>query len=442
WPHYLETIHDPRNTRVARYEYDADGRLVASVDANDKRIEYTHDIAGQVEQVKNRRGHTTTYVYDDNGWVLSETNALNEQTLHTYDTNGNELTTTDPLNRTTTRTFDARGNVLTETNPAGETVTRTYGRYNQLKTETDAQNRVVLTNHYWKKNGVEETGFLTSSVDALGNTTVYALDLCAGLTCGNTGNLKTLIDANGKRRSFEYDRYGNLTQETDTRNNTTLREYDTMGRVLKETRRRLINGQVEELVTVNEYDAAGNAVKTVAPDGVITTRYYEKGQLLYEQTGLQRRDYTYTPDGRLESTIFNGNLSVKESTVYDAEGNVIEQRDVFGSKTRMVYDAANRLIETIHPDDTGGDTDNARSRQEYDKAGQLKTSWDERNQPTTYTYDDAGRQVTVKNALDQVMTSEYDGTGRRALSRDPLGRETRYVYDLAGRLTRTILPDP
>ncbi|MCQ4167703.1 putative Ig domain-containing protein, partial [Tahibacter harae] len=41
WPHYLETIHDPRNTRVARYEYDADGRLVASVDANDKRIEYT-----------------------------------------------------------------------------------------------------------------------------------------------------------------------------------------------------------------------------------------------------------------------------------------------------------------------------------------------------------------------------------------------------------------
>ena len=136
-------------------------RLTASIDGNGQRIEYTHDIAGQVEVVKNRRGHTTTYVYDDNGWVRSETNALGEQIVREYDANGSERSTLDPEQRLTTRTFDARGNLLTETNNAGETVTRTYGYYNQLKTEHDAYGRQTLFNEYWFNPLLgQETGVL------------------------------------------------------------------------------------------------------------------------------------------------------------------------------------------------------------------------------------------------------------------------------------------
>ncbi|MCQ4165883.1 putative Ig domain-containing protein [Tahibacter harae] len=441
WPHYLETIHDPRNTLIARHEYDAEGRLVATTDANNKRIEYTHNIAGKIETVKNRRGFTTTYVYDDNGWVLSETNALNEQTVHTYDENGNELTTKDPLNRVTMRTFDARGNLLTETNPAGETITRTYGRYNQLLTETDGQNRVVLTNTYWRNLVGEQTGFLTSSTDGLGNVTSYEMDLCLTMTCANTGDLTSIVDGNGNRLSFDYDLYGNMTQQTDAQGNVTARQYDAMGRVLTETRRRMVNGQREELVTTNEYDAAGNLIKSTAPDGVITLNTYTEGLLQHAQVGTFRKTHIYTPDGKVDTTYF-GSSGGTERSIYDAEGNVVEQRDRMGRVTKMVYDAANRLTETIHPDGTGGDTDNPRSRQAFDKAGQLKTSWDERNQATSYEYDAAGRQIEVRNALNQVTAVEYDDNGRRVLERDALGRDVHSIYDIAGRLTRTVLPDP
>ena len=437
WPHYLNRITDAIPHPIARHEYDAQGRLVATTDANNQRIEYTHNLSGQVEVIKNRRGHSTTYIYDDNGWVLSETNALNEQTLHSYDANGNELTTTDPLGRVTTRSYDVRGNLLTETNHAGETVTRTYGYFNQLKTETDALGRVVLSNDYWINQG-QETGILIRSTDGLGNTTHYGMDVCSGLTCSNTGNLKSLTDANGNIRRFDYDRYGNLIQETDTQGNATVRQYDAMGRVLRETRQRRINGEVEEAITQHVYTPSGELLQSTSPDGIVTVReYLPNGQVKHETVDTIKTDYGYTNDGRVTTTT-SGPLSLKEETLYDPEGNVIGTIDALLNKTTMVYDAANRLVETIHPHPT---TDNPRTRQEYYKDGQLKYSWDERNNRTQYLYDDAGRQVSVINALNEAMSSIYDDNGRRIASVDNLDRTTKYQYDIAGRLTRTILPD-
>ncbi|MFO1495877.1 MAG: RHS repeat-associated core domain-containing protein [Lysobacterales bacterium] len=131
-----------------------------------------------------------------------------------------------------------------------------------------------------------------------------------------------------------------------------------------------------------------------------------------------------------------------ESTSYDAEGNVIAQTDRAGRTTKMVYDAANRLVETILPDATPGtDADNPRTRSEYDAAGQLLASIDELGQRTEYRYDAAGRQVQVIDALGQTMSTEYDAAGQRVAVTDALGRTTRFVYDAAGRLTETVHPD-
>ncbi|WP_166653831.1 RHS repeat protein, partial [Tahibacter aquaticus] len=45
------------------------------------------------------------------------------------------------------------------------------------------------------------------------------------------------------------------------------------------------------------------------------------------------------------------------------------------------------------------------------------------------------------NALNEATSSIYDDNGRRIASIDNLDRTTKYEYDIAGRLTRTILPD-
>jgi RHS repeat-associated protein/uncharacterized repeat protein (TIGR01451 family) len=443
FPHYLKLITDspPFPNVIARHEYDNDGRLIASVDANNKRIEYTHNIAGQVEVVKNRRGHSTTYVYDDNGWVLSETNALGEQTLYTYDEFGNELTATDPLGRKTTKVYDARGNVLTETNHAGETTTKTWGRYNQLLTETDPAGKLVISNQYWLNLAGEQSDILTQTTDALGNVTRYGHDVCLDMSCGNTGNLTMILDAYGKERHLGYDRYGNVASETDTQGNAITRQFDAMGRVLVETRRRLVDGTPQEMVARSEYDSAGKLIKIVAPSGLESTYNYDakNGQLMHATVDGVRSDYTYTPDGRVSRiTVGSG----QESTTYDEEGNVIQTDNGLDRVTKMVYDAAGRLTETIYADTTASQTDNPRTRQEYDAAGQLRVTWDERSQPTEQRYDAAGRVIETIDALGQSTVSTYDPRGLRTSVRDALQRETTFTYNDAGLLVRTTLPDP
>ncbi len=109
----------------------------------------------------------------------------------------------------------------------------------------------------------------------------------------------------------------------------------------------------------------------------------------------------------------------------------------------MVYDKANRLIETRHPDGTS-------NRSVYDDAGRITESIDENGRVTQYRYDPAGRQTEVIQAdpasgaagAGPTIRTQYDTSGRRIASIDPRGAVTRYVFDDAGRLTETVFPDP
>ena len=54
--HGLRDIIDPRGVRAIRNEYDADGRLVKNIDADDKEIVYTHHLATNEEVITDRTG--------------------------------------------------------------------------------------------------------------------------------------------------------------------------------------------------------------------------------------------------------------------------------------------------------------------------------------------------------------------------------------------------
>jgi len=64
---------------------------------------------------------------------------------------------------------------------------------------------------------------------------------------------------------------------------------------------------------------------------------------------------------------------------YDELGRRTSSTDRAGRVTQFVYDAMGRLTETIYPDATpADDTDNPRTKTEYDKAGQVTAQIDER----------------------------------------------------------------
>ncbi len=439
--HYLEDIVDPRGIRVSRNEYDTEGRLTAIIDADGNRIEYDHNVIGRTETVRDRRGNPTVYVYDDEGNVLVETNALGESITRTYDADRNELSMSNDLGYATIWTYDERGNQLSETNALLQTTTSSYDSRNLLLTVTDELGNPVMSNVYHPNN----TNLLTMT-DALGNTTSFHWDTGIGGGCSTGASLGS-TDALLNRTVIQPQCAGPFGElplfQEDARNVRTSFGYDTLGRAISETTTRTDeNGVVQTLVTGMEYDDKGRLFRVTDPEGNVTVTEYnaiDKESATID-ANLERTEYEYDARGNLVLTRYPDLTT--ETTAYDEEGNVTSQTDRLGRTTTMSYNAANRLVETVFPDATpGNDLDNPRTTNEYDTAGRLTATIDERGNRTEFEYDDAGRRTLVRDTLLQETRFEYDARGLRTAMVDALNRRTEFVYDNAGRLLETIFPD-
>ncbi len=126
---------------------------------------------------------------------------------------------------------------------------------------------------------------------------------------------------------------------------------------------------------------------------------------------------------------------------YDANGNHTSStvwRQVSGvwtaAKTAYVYDAMNRVVQTI-------DSDGGTNTVDYDPAGEQQASIDPLGNQTTYAYDAEGRLVQTGYPDGTTTKSLYDANGNRIAGTDQAGRVTSYVYDALNRLVETIYPD-
>ncbi len=437
--HGLTDISDPRGIRVARNEYDDNGRLIAQIDADGNRLEFTHDIAGRREIVRDRNGNATLYTYDRFGNVLAETNAQGETTLHTYDNEYNELSRTDALGNTTEWTYDKRGNQLTEKDPLGNVTTSAYNSQNKLKTQTDAYGRVVINNQYkiyTLPGGLEPIeGELLAMTDALNNRTAMGYD--------GSGNLTQLTDALGNATRYIYSHEGFKLSETDADGTKTTYTHDASGNVLTETTTRTDeNGNLQTQVTRYGYDAKGRVVETTDALGNITKTEYNainKEAASVDAFG-KRTTFDYDSRGNLLKTTYPDGTTATVS--YDAEGNKLSDTDRAGRTTHYVYDKLNRLTETIMPDATPQDlADNPRTRTEYDLAGRVKANIDANGNRTTYGYDAAGRRTTMTDALGQVTAYAYNKNGEQTEVTDANAHSVKTVYDAAGRSIQTLFND-
>jgi RHS repeat-associated protein len=418
--HGLLTINDPRGIQPIRNEYDANGRLVAHVDADGNRVEYTHDIGGRQELVEDRLGHATAYTYDVHGNVLSQTDPLGNTTTYSYDTRGNQLSQTDPLGHTTTSTYDDRDNLLTQTDPLGNCTSYTYNARGQVLTSADPLGRLT-TNTY------DTNGNLTETRDPQGQVTIY--------TYNPRGLQASMTDPLSNTTRYDYDAVGNLTQETDARGHATTYTYDENGnRQSQTTTRTRSDGILETLVTSYEYDGLNRLIATTHPDGSTTqVEYNSIGQQAATIDQLDRRTaYQYDDQGRLMRTIYPDGTA--EESRYDAEGRRVSSIDRAGRATTYIYDAAGRLVKTTEPDGAATTTT-------YDAAGRTIAATDPLSNTTRYAYDAAGRQVRVTDALSNTTTFAYDEVGNQVAMTDTLGITTTYEYDRNNRRTGVIYAD-
>ena len=454
--HNLMSITDPMGIAVARNEYDDEGRLVATIDADGNRVEYDYDIEGRTQAVKDKRGNTTVYTYDDNGNILRTVDAYGNKTDNTYDKYNNLLTTTDAKGNTTSYAYDGSGNVTQVTAPDGTKVESTYTQENYVS-GIQMMDKTVMAMEY------DDKGRLTSVEDANGNVTEYDYT--------SDGKLTGLTDEIGTYQKVTYDDKGNVATTTNGAGESASYTYDEDGRCTSVTISREENGETLTFTSYYSYNAAGDITQSIDNAGNITQYEYDANGNQTASTDAKGRRIVYTyddlgnmtkvtyPDGTFETFTYdaNGNnitatdrngLTVtmsydkldrmtekkyadgtKESYAYDEVGNVIEQVSTSGAKTRYGYDNRNCNISIT-------DTYQNVTTFEYDESARLTKRIDALGNTISYEYDDNGNIIKTTYADGNSVTSEYDARNRVTRQEDQYGNETKYEYDGADRLTK------
>jgi YD repeat-containing protein len=324
--------------------------------------------------------------YDDSGKLIAVQDAYGNLTQFVHNLTNNMEVVIDRLGHTNTYVYDLRGNVTAHTNALGQVMLMAYDANNNKTNEVTYLNgQPYATNNYV----YDSNNLLLCSTDPLGHTNSFVYD--------NFGDLLTNTDARGISTVNSYDSDGNLTGNTDALNHSTVNFY-----------------------------GGGLLVGSVDAIGTVTTNYYNDSS----------EDLTATAALDASGAILSSN-----TFAYDLNGNRTNStvwRRVAGSwtgaTTTYIYDAQNRVVQTIDPD---GGTNTV----VYDAAGKQTATIDKLRRTNSCSYDDQGRLILTTYPDATTETSTYDAAGNRTNSVDRAGNATTYVYDALNRLTNTIYAD-
>ena len=488
--HYLTGIKDPRHDEVliAANVYH-NGRLAGLTQAGDTpgTISFEHDLAGRQEIITDAFGQRTVHEYDARGNVVRSTDPLGQTITRAYDDLDNQRSQTDGLGHKTTFDYDSHGNRTRIEDPLGHVTTFAFNAFDQILTSTDARRNAIdptrptTRNTYDKQSGSllfttnalgQITSFtydrhnrLTSTIDALGNQTVYAY-YGAGEVEGQNGDLKSVTCRSSQLAILNHASY----------------TYDANGNRRTETTHRQVNGQDEAITTTYFYDGQNRLIETrdalydsALPTLHCTKTFYNaigKPETTIDKLGRQTT-YTYDVRGNLIQTAYPTELATPltvSRTVYDAQNRVAYTQDraepsdtadplspTVSPANRTIYDLAGRVVRVerwarvtilVEADVASGfpatvavgGTLLSASTTVYDDAGRVTGFTDARGDTTHYGYDEAGRRTNLTNALGQVARFTYDQNGNQTAVTDGLGRTTDYEYDELNRQVRITHP--
>ncbi|GIV20399.1 MAG: hypothetical protein KatS3mg023_2150 [Armatimonadota bacterium] len=430
------------------------GRVVARVDANGNRTEYSYDVANHLTTVtvKNAAGNTVytwTQKYNDSRANTGTIDAQGNQVTIEYNDLANPYRPTRIVDRDgkqTTYTYDQFGNVLTVTSPRGITTTYTYdystfplGRLVSVQEGT----KPPTTYTYYEPSGLVqsvtspkpgslsgETVTTTYTYDSLGNVltvtspgnnaaqqmvTVYNYTQDGSYTQpAKVGQPLTVTDNMGNVTHYRYDARGNRTVVIDANGNRTDFTYNIADQLV----------EVQYPATGQQGSGRARTVSMYQYPGGALSRVVE-----YDESGTQIRQVTYAYGAEGELLSRTGSTEAVQY-VYDAAYRVVGVRDGKGNLTSFTYNARGDLTQITYP---GGDTMRFVL---YDSAGRLLQRIDGRNIVTNYTYNDPEGLLTEmryeqNGQVIGTVSFTYDSDGRRASMTDSIG-VTTYSYDHLG----------
>ncbi len=376
----LSRVTHPDNTEE-RFERDAEGRLLAYLDALDRCTTWTYSGAGLLAERVDANEHTLRYRWDKLGRLIGLENENTSQASFVY----------DPV-----------GRLFQETGFDGLTTRYQYDPYSgRLASTQVGQRRIDLR--------FDPMGRLAERTASLGDqsqTERFAYD-------GN-GRLIQAINAASQLQWF-HDEAGNLTREHQH-----------------------YLGLQQPVVAVwtHEYDVLNQRIATVRPDGhTVSWLTYGSGHLLGMK--LDQHDMlSYERDDLHREVARHQGNKLMQTQAWDPAGRLQEQ--LLGShdgkstllKRQYQYDGAGQLTD-IH------DSRRGQLAYQYDPVGRLLQATS-RLGVETFAFDPAGNLLDEKT---QQLNRPLDQAPKRNRLMDNLLREyagTHYTYDVRGNLAERL----
>ncbi|MEN9506217.1 MAG: hypothetical protein RI958_2143, partial [Actinomycetota bacterium] len=385
---------------VREYRHDGDGRLTRVVEDGVDIEVRAFDASGNL--VKARRiARPTGQVVSDLARVF-ESGRLVRETV-----NG------------TARSFiyDSQGRV-TGIAVADGTTSFEYDGGSPLPTAVDAPSSGRVVFEYLD-------GYVTSTSDATGATTVVTQDALGNPVATTTG------DQDPWR--YEFDAEGNVESTTAPSGRVWRAEWAPRSTLVSETdplgRR-----------TTYEHDDAGRLVEVTDPAGRITAYVYDdRGRVVLERRpdGLAT-GYEYMADGRLAATILPGERAWRTETEQRADGGTtVTVTAPDGTMTVSTVDTAGRETSRQVLEADGTLVESHRFEFDYDRPAVTVVERGTSRFETRTTYDSGGNIASTVETLDgvEVGRTEYRHVAGRVVEAANTATTVTYGYDDAGRLS-------
>ncbi len=474
---YRPNQREDANGNPTTYTWSADGNTLNGVtDALGRTTGYAYGSYNNLTQVTDAQGNLTRYEYNDSRFPTLPTalvDDFNNRTMFTYTAEGYLETVTDAHNVVTRHSYDSYGQ-RTQT-----VVNYVNGVYDPNAPDEDLATTFVY----------DAIGRLTEIVDAQGRRQRVEYDAAGNVTRLIRNYVNGVYDPNVPDQDIVtttvYDAAGRPISVTDTLGRVTVFEYDNANRptrVVRNYQDGVYSASTpdQDVSTSYAYDAAGNQTRVIDVLGRTNWTCYDSLNRPVRQvqnaTGDGQTPQTnpcdaanYVPSSAVDEDIIT-------STVYDANGNVVDGYDAAGVRTHYLYDALNRQVaaivnfqDGIHVFDPADPAYDPPDRDVialtyYGAVGNVEHTVDPAGHVTWLCYDDLNRRIrTVENAsqadpdpnspanpchvgyqpsaaadADLITTTVYDALGRVQETVDSLGRRTRLVYDDAGRVVQRI----
>ena len=361
---------------------------------------FSYDAQGRVNRTHTEgNAESLTFTYDGAGKVTA-TDALGNSSSYHFDHRGLLAKTEDAFGNAVHRAFDDAYNLVRLTDPAGRSYNYAYDVYGNLTRTTDPLGHVSRFTYHTPLNR------LASVTDANANTTRYAYT--------SSGNLESIVYADGSREGWAYDPLGNATTWTNRRSHPIGYTYNTSGLL---TTKLFADGSRAEYA----YDSRGNLTNATTLDSGLAT--------------VEFSVMSYDVGDRLTNIVFTGGKWL--AFTYDTAGRRASSLDQLGHRLTYAYDTAGRLQSMTN------ELAECVVRYEYDSAGRLALKTLGNGMFAIYGYDAAGQLLTLTNRLaDGIAISwfnyTYDTRGRRTAMATHYGT-WGYEYDDLGQLTRAVL---